>query len=388
MSEERRYLRFPLAYRLEHWIFMLGFTTLGVTGLIQKYASWGISKSIFRLLGGIENARTIHHAAAFILMLEVVYHLGAVGYRLFVLRKRPSMMPGPQDIVAAIQSLLYNLGLSKRHPQQGHFTFEEKAEYWAVVWGMIVMGITGFMMWNPIATTHFLPGEFIPAAKMAHGGEAVLAVLAIALWHGYHVLVRHFNRSMFTGMLTEEEMAHDHPRELADIKAGINEVPVVSKVLAARRRFFLPIYGVFALLMLFGAYKFVTLETTALAALPPAETVKVYLPLTPTPLPTPLPTATPLPQAAVPSSWEDGIGEIFLKRCSACHGPASPMANLNLSSYQSILAGSSGGPGIVPGDLNASVVYTKQLAGGHPGQFTAQELEYIKQWILLGVPEK
>ncbi len=87
------------------------------------------------------------------------------------------------------------------------------------------MIITGFMMWNPIATARFLPGDFIPAAKAAHGGEALLAVLAIIVWHMYGVHIKHFNKSMFTGKISEEEMLDEHPLELADIKAGIANRP-------------------------------------------------------------------------------------------------------------------------------------------------------------------
>ena len=89
-----------------------------------------------------------------------------------------------------------------------------------MVWGTFIMIITGFMMWNPIATTNYLPGQFIPAAKVAHGGEAVLAALAIILWHFYHVHLRHFNKSMFIGKMTRHEMEEEHPAELALIEAG------------------------------------------------------------------------------------------------------------------------------------------------------------------------
>jgi len=388
MTEEKKYLRFPLPYRIEHWIFMLAFTTLGVTGLVQKYASTGISLSIIRFLGGIETTRTIHHTAAIILMLEVIYHLGVVSYRLFVRHDRPTMMPGWQDVKAAFQAFVFNIGFSKNPPQQGRYTFEEKLEYWAVVWGMVIMVITGFMMWNPIATTRFLPGEFIPAAKTAHGGEALLAVLAIILWHMYQVIVRHFNKSMFVGTMTEEEMLHDHPLELADIKAGLDKIPVSPKVLAHRNRIFFPVYGAFAILMLFAVYEFINMESTAIANRPAPENVQIYAPLTPTPLPTPLPTVTPPPQSVAPSTWEGGIAEIFQQKCAMCHGVQNPTASLNLTSYASILTGGVSGPGIVPGDLSSSQIYSKQTAGGHPGQLTPAELAIIKQWILLGAPEK
>ena len=388
MTEEKKYLRFPLPYRIEHWIFMLAFTTLGITGLVQKYANAGISLAIIKFLGGIETTRTIHHTAAMILMVEVIYHLGVVSYRLFVRHDRPTMVPSWQDVKAAFRALVYNIGFSKNPPQQGRYTFEEKMEYWAVVWGMVIMVITGFMMWNPIATTRFLPGEIIPAAKTAHGGEALLAVLAIILWHLYHVIVRHFNKSMFVGTLTEEEMLHDHPLELADIKAGLDKIPVSPKVLARRKRIFFPLYGAFAVLMLFAVYEFINMESTAIASRPAPENVQIYAPLTPTPLPTPLPTSTPLPQSVAPSTWEGGIASIFQQKCTMCHGSNNPIASLNLTSYASILTGGVSGPGIVPGDLGLSQVYLMQSAGGHKGQLTPAELAIIKQWILLGAPEK
>ncbi|MBK7452547.1 MAG: hypothetical protein IPJ46_02175 [Anaerolineales bacterium] len=76
------------------------------------------------------------------------------------------------------------------------------------------------LMWNPITSAKFLPGEIIPAAKATHGGEAVLAVLAIILWHFYGVHIKFFNKAMWTGKMTEEQMQHEHPLELAAIKAG------------------------------------------------------------------------------------------------------------------------------------------------------------------------
>ncbi|MBK7452088.1 MAG: hypothetical protein IPJ47_22875 [Anaerolineales bacterium] len=93
-------------------------------------------------------------------------------------------------------------------------------EYWAFVWGALVMGNTGFMMWNPILATQFLPGEFVPAAKAAHGNEAVLCAS-----HHYlaYVWCTHqtFQQAMFNGKMTETDMLHEHPPRLADIKAGI-----------------------------------------------------------------------------------------------------------------------------------------------------------------------
>jgi formate dehydrogenase gamma subunit len=390
MSQDRKHLRFSLPDRIEHWVLTFSFTTLAITGLVQKYAAGSLSQWVIDLLGGIEGTRLIHRYAAILLMLEVVYHLGVVGYRVFVRRVRLTMLPGLQDIQTAIHALLYNVGLREERPQQGRYTFEEKAEYWAVVWGTLIMVITGFMLWNPIAAARFVPGEFIPAAKAAHGGEALLATLAIIIWHLYGVHVKVFNKSMFGGHLTEEEMLEEHPLELAQIKAGVAERPVDAQVLRQRRRAFLGVFGVVAVVLLVGIYWFVSFEETAITTVPPAEDVAVFAPLTPTPLPTPLPTSTPLPTLPPEAkiTWNDGVADLFLSKCAACHSSAAQLGGLDLSSYQTALAGGDSGPSIEPGDPDASLLVTLMAQGGHPGQLDEDELARVRQWVADGAPEE
>ena len=263
------YLRFPLARRIEHWIMMLSFVTLGLTGIPQKFATSSISIAVIQGLGGIEVLRIIHHAAAIVMMLGSVWHLLVMGYSVFVLRDQMSMLPTLQDAKDGIQALFYNIGFTKTYPQMGRYTFEEKMEYWAFVWGAAVMTMTGFLMWNPITATKFLPGEFIPAAKAAHGGEAVLAVLAIIIWHMYGVHIKRFNKAMFNGKQTEEEMRHEHPLELADIKAGIADRRPDAATLRKRQRIYYPIAAILTIAMLGGIYGFINAEETALETVPP-----------------------------------------------------------------------------------------------------------------------
>ncbi|MFN8412147.1 MAG: cytochrome b/b6 domain-containing protein [Anaerolineales bacterium] len=263
------YMRFPIARRIEHWIMMLSFVTLGLTGVPQKFSTSSISISIIQALGGIEVLRTIHHTAATVMMLGTAWHILVMGYSVFVLRDKMSMLPSLQDAKDGIQALLYNVGFVKTYPQMGRYTFEEKMEYWAFVWGAAVMGVTGFLMWNPITATKFLPGEFIPAAKAAHGGEAVLAVLAIIIWHMYGVHIKRFNKAMFTGKQTEEEMMHEHPLELADIKAGIADRRPDAATIRKRQKIYYPIAAVVTIAMLAGIYGFVNSEQTALKTIPP-----------------------------------------------------------------------------------------------------------------------
>lgn len=384
-TETRRYLRFPLSYRVEHWVAMSSFTILAITGLVQLFPNVGVSLFLVELMGGLRIVRILHRLAASALMLEVVYHIGAVGYRLYVLQARPKMLPTIDDFRNAWQAIRYNLGLSAEHPQQDRYTFDEKAEYWAFAWGTVIMVITGFIMWNPIATTRFLPGQVIPAAKAAHGGEAVLAVLAIIVWHMYHVHIRRFNRSMFTGYITEDEMLEEHPLELADIKAGIAEQPLDQAAAGRRRRIFLSIYGVIAAGLLVGIYFFATFEETAIATVPQTgDGVPVFRPLTPTPFPTVMPSVNASGVAL--TSWEDGIAELLERKCGVCHNLAISSAGLDLSTYPAALQGGQSGPGIFPGDPDASHIILVQIAGGHPGQLTGDEIESLRAWILDGAP--
>jgi len=222
MNPQARYLRFHWTQRIEHVLLLLSFTTLAVTGLAQKYANAGVSQTVLRSLGGIENTRTIHHVAAALMMFEAIYHLAAMGYKVFVRRSRMTMLPTLKDMRDGLQALLYNVGLRKQRPQGDRYTFEEKAEYWALIWGTAIMALTGFMMWNPIATTNLLPGQVIPAAKAAHSNEALLAFLVIVTWHIYNSIfspeVFPLDTAIFTGKISRERMVHEHPLELARIE--------------------------------------------------------------------------------------------------------------------------------------------------------------------------
>jgi cytochrome b subunit of formate dehydrogenase len=264
------YDRFKVSDRVQHAVMVVSFLVLTVTGLPQKfiYLNNRYLDDLIDLMGGLETVRVVHRWAATVLMVVTVYHLLAAAHRVLVRRVSLSMLPRYQDVVDGLQAVRYNLGLAKERPRTDRYTWEEKVEYWSLVWGTIVMIATGFMLWNPVATARFLPGEWIPAAQVVHGGEALLAILAVLVWHFYSVHLKHFNKSMFIGRLTEHEMEHEHPLELERIRAGKAHPAVESLVLARRQRIFLPVAGVVAALLLAGIYWFVTFEQTAITTLP------------------------------------------------------------------------------------------------------------------------
>jgi len=383
------YQRFDLSQRIEHILLLSSFTTLGITGLAQKFIDSPISLFIIQALGGVESTRRIHHIAAFVLAWVSVYHFIAVLYRIIVLRVPLTMMPLIEDFKHLFDDLAYYFGFRKTRAYYGRYNYAEKVEYFAVVWGTIIMAITGFMMWNPLTTTQFLPGEVIPAAKAAHGAEAVLAVLAIIIWHTYHVHLKRFNRSMFTGKISHQEMEEDHPAELELIETGNSWERPPDDVIRRRQRTFFPFAAVLGLLFGAGVIAFVTIEpATAITTVSQRETTSVFVPVTPTPRPTlaPSPTSEALLSAG-PNTWDETFAELFANRCGTCH-VRTAVGGFSLATYQSALQGGSGGPGIIPGNAKASVLVQVQEEGNHPGRLTAEELQAVIDWIEAGAPER
>lgn len=385
-AQGRTYRRFTLSQRITHIAMLVSFTVLALTGLPQKFPQAGLSEALVSLLGGIETTRTIHHAAAYVLVVAAGFHLVHLGYRLYVKRTRPTMLPVLKDIRDAGRAFGYNIGVAKSRPQMGRYTFEEKVEYWAFVWGTAVMAITGFIMLSPILVTTYLPGAVVPAAKAAHGAEAILAVLAILIWHFYGVHLKFLNKSMWTGTMTEEQMLHEHPLELADIKAGVAERQVSAEAVRKRKRIYYPVASVLLILLVVGAYYFINAETTAIVTVLPGDRQgPAFVPQTPTPFPTGLPTAA-LPPAG-DLTWDAAVSTLLQQKCAACHG-AARVGGLSVLTYADFMAGGRNGPAVLPGDSGDSPIVQIQTAGGHAAQFSPEELQLIADWIDAGAPEK
>jgi len=382
MSDQtKKYERFNIARRLEHILLLLSFSTLAITGLIQKYALNSVSIAMISFLGGIEMVRIIHRIAAVIFFLEGVYHFVLIFYLVYVQRKEASMMPGVKDIFDAINSLLHNIGVKKEPPKMPRYNYTEKMEYLAMIWGYFLMGLTGFMLWNPILTTRIFPGEIVPAAKVAHGLEAVLAVLAIILWHFYNVHIKHWNWSMFKGHLTHHEMVEEHGAELEKIEAGVPEPEVDPVAFQKRMKIFTPISIVFSVVMVAFVIFLANYEETAITTVPRVYAdVEVFVPRTPTPFPTQAP--SPTPDSLVANTWDGGIGILFDQKCGLCHGESG---GLSVKTYSGIIQGGDSGMAIVPGRPEESLLLQiLEPSNQHPGQFTEEELERVRIWIVNG----
>lgn len=290
------YRRFSSIQRAQHILLIASFTLLAVTGLPQKFAGVDWAETMIAGMGGIETVRMVHHYSAILLILVSIAEFIMVGYKIYVERGRWTIFPRLQDAFDAINQFFYNLGLRREAPKYDRFGWGEKFEYWALIWGTAIMALTGFILWNPILSTKFLPGDFIPVAKAAHGGEAILAVLAILVWHIYNVHLKMFNKSMFTGKMSRHEMLEEHALELELIDQGKASYLAPVEIQQRRRRRFLPFALGASAALLVGVYLFVTAETTAISTIPPVYTQQqVFVPRTFTPQATRVPTKTPQP---------------------------------------------------------------------------------------------
>ena len=216
-QQERTFLRFTLGQRWEHALLLLSGLVLLLTGLPQKYREFSLSQDLLSTPERVNLIRQIHHIAAIILILEVIYHIGRI-IILLVRRKLPGdLLPTGQDVRDAGQMLQYLLFLRKDKPKFGRYNFEQKVTYWFVFFSIGMMVISGLIIWFPVWFTQFLPGGVVPASKLAHSTESIVLVVFIIIWHFYHVHIERLNLSMFTGRLSEDEMREFHEKEYEHI---------------------------------------------------------------------------------------------------------------------------------------------------------------------------
>ena len=225
--EGRLYRRFNLMFRAQHICLMISFTVLVLTGMPLKFAHVGWSHYLHILFGGFDGARLAHRIAAIILTATWVWH----GLYLFYLWWKASfslkswtMWPTKQDFVDFFQTIKFGLGLCPEPPRYGRFNWKEKFDYFAVYWGMPIMVVSGLVLWFPVYFGNRLTDLAIAAAYIAHSDEALLAFLAILMWHLYntHFDPDHFPMSSvwYSGVLTEEEKEREHPLEKAQLNGA------------------------------------------------------------------------------------------------------------------------------------------------------------------------
>src|SRR5579884_234152 len=204
-------IRMTINQRVQHWILIACFTLLVLSG----FALVAPFSAVADWMGVTEAIRRIIHRIAGVLLIGVgAYHLV---YAITTCDGRQmlfALVPQKDDLVSVWRTLRYHFGLSTEKPKFGRFTYGEKFEYWALVWGTAIMACTGLMAWFQLIVTKWLPGWWIDVALTIHLYEAVLATLAILVWHFYQVIfdpdVFPMNWSWWDGRMALEMYRKEH----------------------------------------------------------------------------------------------------------------------------------------------------------------------------------
>ncbi len=217
------YLRMTVNERIQHILLAVSFITLVITGFMLRFPNTWWVGHIRDLSEYTFEIRSILHRIAAVIMITVsIYH---IGYLIFTKRGRQlfkDLLPKYKDLTDAIGVASFNLGISKQKPKLDRFSYVEKSEYWALVWGTIVMSVTGIIMWFDNTFIGIFTKLGWDIANTIHFYEAWLAFLAIVVWHFYFIIfnpdVYPMNTAWFNGKMSEEEMEEEHPLELKKIK--------------------------------------------------------------------------------------------------------------------------------------------------------------------------
>jgi cytochrome b subunit of formate dehydrogenase len=209
--------RMDFNQRLQHLVLMVSFILLAVTGFALKFPNTWYA----HLMGSEDIRRSIHRIAGLVMLAGGLYH---VGYALFTANGRRlvcDLFPRWQDL-RDVRTNIGHLLLDKPKAKFGRFGYPEKIEYWAVVWGTVVMGATGLAIWFKIDVTHWLPRWVVDVSVTIHYYEAILACLAIVIWHFYHVMfdpdVYPMNFAWLNGRVPKKWHHEEH--ELAEGEGG------------------------------------------------------------------------------------------------------------------------------------------------------------------------
>ncbi len=216
-EHELEFERLSLNQRVQHWTLITSFVTLMVSGLPLTSPTWPLARGVVSFLGGMGARAIIHRCAAVALIALVCYHVLYVLFSRRGYRDFRELIPGLQDGRDIVRMLRFYLGFSRVPARFGRYNFIEKFEYLAVGWGSVVMITTGALLWAPGLSLSLVPKWVMDVALIVHGWEAILAFLAIIIWHMYNV---HFNPSAFpmsrvwlTGKISLHELKENHPLE-------------------------------------------------------------------------------------------------------------------------------------------------------------------------------
>ena len=219
------YLRMTFNERIQHSLMSLSFIILVITGFMLHFPDTWWVRHIRDISTDTFEYRSLLHRIAAVVMIGIsLYHIIYVSATTRGRKLIKDLLPKYEDIRDAIGIAKFNLGLSKERPKLDRFSYVEKAEYWALIWGTIIMSVTGIIMWFDNTFIGLFTKLGWDIARTIHYFEAWFAFLAIVVWHFYFVIfnpdIYPMNTAWLTGTISEEEMKEEHAKEYEKISSG------------------------------------------------------------------------------------------------------------------------------------------------------------------------
>jgi len=213
VSLHRREFRMYAFERVQHALLVVSFSVLVWTGFALKYPNEWWARPLMMWEASWPVRGVVHRIAAVVMMVVSVAHAISLITSRRLREHWKTLVPRPRDATEALLNFLYNMGLRSTRPVLSAHGYVEKAEYWAVVWGTAVMALTGVMLWANNLALRYLPKEWLDFATTIHFYEAVLATLAIVVWHLYTVIfdpdVYPLDTAWLTGFSVRKREQHD-----------------------------------------------------------------------------------------------------------------------------------------------------------------------------------
>jgi formate dehydrogenase gamma subunit len=181
-------LRLTLNERVQHGILLLSFLLLVITGFALKFPESFWAAPIVRWEKDFPLRGLVHRIAGVVLIAAGFYHLIYLFFTVEGRKGLRAMLPKYRDAREAVETVGYNWGYRREALLYSKFNYVEKIEYWALVWGTVVMGLTGVLLWAHNYVLRFLSNSWLDVATAIHYYEAILATLAIVVWHLYAVI--------------------------------------------------------------------------------------------------------------------------------------------------------------------------------------------------------
>ncbi len=208
--------RFSRIRRMEHTAVVITFVVLVLTGFPQKFNESGWGTALLNIFGGLDTARIVHRVAGFVFAFHALVHILAIVVGFATKKMRMTMLPTSRDFSDVIDTIQYYFGHKKKHPEYSKFDYRQKFEYFGLVLGGLIMILSGFILIYPSISSKIY-GQLIPAARLAHSNEALLAFCVLLIWHIYGAVlspdVFPLDTSIFTGNMSEEELKKHHALE-------------------------------------------------------------------------------------------------------------------------------------------------------------------------------